>query len=202
NTYTTTQNVLSWRNWVFFYDDFTAGNYNGWTTSGGTWSVTAGGSLTRTPAAGDASVYRFHPNPSDSADPDYKNHEFVVDFDYKLNSATNGVDAFLENEVAVAGSGLYLEIRSGTIRLRLKNSATVLATYTGSSALNTWYRIYAELDGANVKVYRSTGGGAGTLILSTTAAPVISSEQLLFVVKDNANVELDNISVRSDKGTW
>ncbi|MDI9588783.1 MAG: hypothetical protein QM234_07500 [Acidobacteriota bacterium] len=201
-----TNNILSWKNWVFLVDDFEDANYDGWTTSGGTWAITQNGTLRRNPASGDAGIYRNNPNPSSCPDPNYRNEEFVVQFDYKLNNA-NGLDVRLDEEVG--GDSCYLQIRGASLELwkNINGTPARLAYGGGSSSVGTWYTIRAEMrlvdqttDG--VRVYRSSGGGGETLILQTSACPRIDSDLLTFVVKSNSDMELDNISAWSDDGIW
>jgi len=78
-------------------------------------------------------------------------------------------------------------------------SWTMLHQNTGvSTATGTLYDVRVLLDGANMKVLRSTGGGLETTVFNVGSMPTYDGTRMQFIVNTNMVASLDNIMVMAD----
>jgi len=168
-------------------DDFNDGNAAGWTTSGGSWSV-SGGIYNQTGTSSDARVQ--------TGQTSWGNYSVQVRV---RANAFNGSDRF----VAVIGraqgmtSYYYLTLRSSN-RIELKKlvggSSTTLASASRSVVTGTWYTVRLEMSGTSLR-----GFVDGTQVASATDAQFATGRA--GVATFNASGSFDDVLVTDSTTT-
>jgi len=96
-----------------------------------------------------------------------------------------------------SGERLLVRFRLDQAELRYYNGTT-WTTYTDTNVdttAGTKYNVRVEADGANIKVWRSTGGALETLLFSRTDMPTYNGNRLQFAVSADTVASLDDIMI-------
>lgn len=139
--------VLSVSAATLFSDNFGDGNYNGWATYGGTWTV-SGGALTVNSGGGYKAVASGKSFTKFTYDADLRitnNGEAGIIF--RVTNPSTGADAF---------NGYYFGINAGTklaVIGKMNGGWTCIATKNMLINNNTWYHLKVIADGTNIKCY-------------------------------------------------
>ena len=162
-----------------FVDDFSDGNYNGWSVWQGSWSAANGYLADTSPTT--ARIVRA------STDADS-----VTWFSYNNRDTAYGTSVYLRAG-GVDGGSLRLELSPGNVRL--VDSSIQLAWVAVSTTQNQWYDVRIKLDGNNVSLWRGIQGQTMTQLFDVDTATTLTSGRLEF--RDNANAEFwfDNIRI-------
>ena len=174
---------------TLFSDDFADGNANGWTVSGGSWSVVTDG----TP------VYQQSGTSSDAraraGSTTWTNYTVTARVKPTAVNGTNRFVAVLARAQS-ATSYYYLALRSNnTVELKklVNGSSTTLATAGTTFSLNTWYTLSLEVTGSTLR--GSVNGGAP---LTATDTQYTSGQ--IGVATFNASARFDDIAVNDGPG--
>jgi pectate lyase len=171
---------------TLFSDDFNDGNANGWTTSGGAWSVSSG-IYGQTGTSSDA---RARAGQASWAN-------YTVTARIRPN-AFNGGNRFVAL-VARAQSNTsyyYVALRSNnTVELKrlVGGSATTLASASLSVSIGTWYTVSLTVNGSSL----SSRVNGGTPL---TASDSQFSGGQIGVATFNASASFDDVIVSTDTG--
>jgi hypothetical protein len=173
---------------TLFSDDFNDGNANGWTTSGGTWSVVTDGT----------GVYRQSGTSGDAraraGQSSWTNYSVTARVKPTAVNGTNRFAAVLARTQS-ATSYYYVALRSNnTVELKklVNGTGTTLASAPITFSLNTWYTLRLEVNGTTL---RSTVNG-GTALQATDTQYVAGG---IGVATFNATANFDDVIV--DTGT-
>jgi pectate lyase len=174
---------------TLFNDTFEDGNLDGWTTSGGSWSVATDGSLAARQSGntGDARALA-----GSSSWTDYSVQARVKALSF------NGSDRFvaLLARAQSATSYYYLSLRSGnTVQLRklVDGRATTLSSASFTVSTNTWYTLRVEVSGSTLR-----GLVNGNLVGTVTDSQFASGQA--GVATFNATANVDDVTVESVEG--
>jgi len=125
---------------ALFSDDFNDGNANGWTTSGGTWSVNANEYLNTTSGlsyAGDAA---------------WTNYSVEVDVSPILSTYSGIIGRYQSNT-----NYYQLEVHSGNNKLSLwrnqNGTWTEIGSYPTTINNGTWYLLKLDMNGSTIRGY-------------------------------------------------
>jgi hypothetical protein len=169
---------------TLFSDTFEDGNANGWTTSGGTWSVVADGTqvLRQSGTTGDARAR--------AGSSSWTN--YIVSVRAKP-LAFNGTNRFVSVMARAQSdtSYYYLALRSNnTVELKklVNGAATTLASASVTVTVGTWYTLTLEVSGTTL---RGTVNGGSTL----TANDSQYASGQMGVNTFNATASYDDVTV-------
>jgi pectate lyase len=175
---------------TLFSDDFADGALDGWTTSGGTWSVAADGTpvARQSGTSGDARALAGTATWTD----------YSVQARVKALSF-NGSDRFvaLLARAQSATSYYYLSLRSGnTVQLKklVNGTGTTLSSTAFTVSTNTWYTLRIEVSGTTLRGFVN-----GALVGTATDSQFSSGRTGLATF--NATASFDDVSVESTDTT-
>ncbi|MCW6005250.1 DUF1080 domain-containing protein, partial [Micromonospora sp. CPCC 205371] len=172
-----------------FSDDFNDSNANGWTTSGGSWSVVNDGTPTYQ-QGGTSSDARAR-----AGSTSWTNYTVTTRV---KPTAVNGSNRFVAvlARAQSATSYYYLALRSNnTVELKklVNGSSTTFATASVTFTLNTWYTLSLEVSGSTL---RGTVNGGTPL----TATDTQFSSGQIGVATFNASARFDDVLVTDGPG--
>jgi pectate lyase len=156
---------------TLFFDDFEDGNANGWTTSGGSWSVVQDATKVLRQASSSSDARAIAGLTGIGAGP-----FTILQGTVKPTGSLGGSRAAaLLTKVKDANTYYYLALRSGTLELgkRLNGAVTVLATTPFTPATGTWYSLTINTFFSD-RVTGSVSGPAGSA--SVTALGAVGPE--------------------------
>ena len=153
---------------TLFADDFEDGNANGWTTTGGNWSVVTDGSK----------VYRQSGPSSDAraianlTGPGSGPFTVLTARVKPTVSSTSNRSAALLTRVRDANTYYFLALRSNVLELgrRLNGTTTILARTTYATTSNSWHTLTINLFFTD-RVIGSVSGPSGTASVTVLGAP-------------------------------
>jgi hypothetical protein len=167
-----------------FSDNFDDGNANGWTSYGGTWSVSSG-------------QYNVNSDPgakSVANGTNFANFTYEADLYVGTGGNNDGIIFRVSNPGTGADTyqGYYAGLNlSGSVVLGKANNNWTQITQTNMTVTaNTWYHMKVVANGANIAVYVTD---MATPKINVTDASY--STGLIGVRTYNANAKFDNISV-------
>ncbi len=174
--------------WV---DDFADGTVtdDGLSVSG-TWSVVNGAAQNTSNALG-ASLYRT-----------VNDDDLEFRYAYTIDSTTSGTPyaqaTFRFNTTST--EKMYVRFYSDHASLYYYNgtSATEYQNTGVTTATGTKYTVRIEASGANVKVWRATGGGLETQVFSRTDAPLYNGDRFSLIASPNTVVSFDDLMILAD----
>jgi pectate lyase len=178
---------------TLFFDDFEDGNANGWTTTGGSWSVV----LDTTRVLRQANTYSDARAVGGSGAGAFTITQGKVK---PTGSLASGRTAALLTKVKDANTFYYLALRSGTLELgkRVGGSLTVLATAPFTPVTGTWYSLTINTFFGD-RVTGSVSGPSGSA--SVTALGAVGPEfgqQVGFWTR-STSASFDDIKVSDDR---
>jgi len=174
---------------TLFSDDFQDGNANGWTTSGGTWSVVSDGTQVyrQTGTSGDARA-----RAGSSSWTDYTVQARVKPLSF---NGTNRFAAVLARTQS-STSYYYLALRSNnTVELKklVNGTGTTLGVASVTVTLNTWYTLAIEVTGSTLR-----GRVNGNLVATATDTQYAAGN--VGVATFNATASFDDVVVSTVAG--
>jgi hypothetical protein len=194
----TPPSICSSGSWAFC-DDFQDGNADGWSTTGGSWSVITDGSLVY---RGGNGSFRAFAGSSSWTNQTLQSRIKVLSFGGSGSSYRAGILA------RYGGSTDYYAFQidqAGDLRL-LRGTSTVSGSGTCSTAANslttgTWYTLRLQVGGANNNArlisWLSTNGTSFTQIhdCTITSDTLNSGNAGVLTVGDGTNAEFDDFAV-------
>lgn len=169
---------------VLFSDDFEDGNFSGWTTSAGSWSVATDGSKVFKQSSTSANTYASTGSVGWT--------DYTVQTRIKVLSF-NGSDRFVGLCVRYNDTSNFYYMRLSNsnkleIRKKVNGSTTTLASKTYIVQTGTWYNLKFVVNGTALSCYIN-----GTLELSAADTTFASGKVGFTMV--NASAELDDVTV-------
>jgi len=169
---------------TLFQDNFEDGSDNGWTKTGGTWSVTADGTkvFSQSTTSGDALA--------SAGNVTWTNYTVEAEVKPVSFNSTGGFAKLLARYTDPANH-YYLLLRSNNVlemRKLVGGVKTTLASKSFSVAPGVWYKLKLEVVGSSLKAYVND-----TLQLSVTDSQIANGS--VGVGAYNAQVEFDDVTV-------
>ncbi len=171
---------------TLFSDDFNDGNANGWTVSGGSWSV-ASGVYGQTGTSSDARAR--------SGQASWTNYTVTARIRANAFNGSNRFVALLARAQSNT-SYYYVALRSNnTVELKklVGGTSTTLATAPVTVSIGTWYTVSLTVNGSNLS---SQVNGGATL----TASDSQFASGQVGLATFNASASFDDVVVTSDTG--
>jgi pectate lyase len=174
---------------TLFSDDFNDGNFNGWATQNGTWSVVQD--------SGSGVFYQSSSNEGRASAGNQSWTNYSVEARVKVENWNGSNRAYVAGRYKDGNNFYAASLYNSNggkleIRKKLSGSTTTLATKDYTLATGTWYTVKLELSGTTIRMYVN-----GTLQLTATDSSISSGG--IGLVGYKAATKFDNVIV-SDSG--
>ena len=181
---------------TLFADDFEDGNANGWSTTGGNWSVVTDGSK----------VYRQSGPSSDAraianlTGPGSGPFTVLTARVKPTVSSTSNRSAALLTRVTDANTYYYLALRSNVLELgrRLNGTTTILARTTYATTSNAWHTLTINMFFTD-RVIGSVSGPSGSASVTVLGAPGLEFGTKVGFWTRGASASFDDIRLIDDR---